>query len=100
MEWDHLEGKAWLISAERAAARTRAVRERLLGPPAPPGTRLAPAPAPPQSNCSRAEFGRAVTRIREYIAAGDVYQVNLSQRFHPPFAGSPLELHRPLRTRH
>jgi len=42
--WDHLEGKAWLISAERAAARTSAVRERLLGPPAPSGNRLAPAP--------------------------------------------------------
>ena len=97
--WDHLEGKAWLISAGRAAARTSAVRERLLGPPAPSGNRLAPAPGPPQSNFSRAEFERAVTRIREYIAAGDVYQVNLSQRFHAPFAGSPLELYRRLRAR-
>ncbi len=97
--WDHLEGKSWLISAERAAARTSAVRERLLGPPAPSGNRLAPAPGPPQSNFSRAEFERAVTCIREYIAAGDVYQVNLSQRFHAPFAGSPLELYRRLRAR-
>jgi para-aminobenzoate synthetase component 1 len=40
-----------------------------------------------------------VSRIREYIAAGDVYQVNLAQRFHTPFRGSPLALYRRLRAR-
>jgi para-aminobenzoate synthetase component 1 len=97
--WDHLEGKAWLISAERAAARTAAVRERLLAPPPTVSSHQATARRSPQSNFSRAEFEGAVTRIREYIAAGDVYQVNLSQRFHAPFAGSPLELYRRLRAR-
>ncbi len=33
------------------------------------------------SNFTRAAYCRAVQRAKEYIAAGDIYQVNLSQRF-------------------
>jgi para-aminobenzoate synthetase component 1 len=40
-----------------------------------------------------------VSRIRDYIAAGDVYQVNLAQRFHAPCAGSALALYGRLRAR-
>jgi para-aminobenzoate synthetase component 1 len=100
--WDHLEEQAWLIAIgneERAAARTAWVRDRLRVPA--PAVRDHPAPAsePPRSNCTRAEFEAGVSRIREYIAAGDVYQVNLSQRFHAPFVGTPLALYRRLRAR-
>jgi para-aminobenzoate synthetase component 1 len=34
------------------------------------------------ANFTRERYLAAVARIKEYIAAGDVYQVNLSQRFH------------------
>jgi len=49
------------------------------------------------------EFGaegyqRAVRRAKEYIAAGDVMQVVLSQRMKRPFASSPLSLYRALRS--
>jgi para-aminobenzoate synthetase component 1 len=110
--WDHLEGKAWLVSTgigeggkgrsdERAIARAAWVRERLAAVPAAIRDHPAPppTPAPPISNFERAEFEAAVSRIREYIAAGDVYQVNLSHRFHAPFVGSPLALYRRLRAR-
>jgi len=43
------------------------------------------AEAPPtfiESNFERVDFLRAVRRAKNYIAAGDIYQVNLSQRFH------------------
>src|SRR5206468_2731751 len=90
--WDHLEAKAWLISTgmdgtgrphpDRAAARATWVRERLAAPEAAVRDHPAPVPASPQSNFSNTEFEGAVRRIREYIAAGDVYQVNLAQRFH------------------
>ena len=33
------------------------------------------------SNFTRASYQQAVRRAKEYIAAGDIYQVNLSQRF-------------------
>jgi len=100
--WDHLDQKAWLIAIgneERATARTAWVRERLLAPA--PTIRGHPAPAsdPPRSNVTRVEFQAGVARVREYIAAGDVYQVNLSQRFHAPFAGAALALYRRLRAR-
>ena len=109
--WDHLEEKAWLISTgiegggrgpseRRAAARATWVRERLATPGA-PAIRDHPAPvaAPPESNFSRTEYETAVARIRDYIAAGDVYQANLAQRFHAPFTGSALGLYRRLRAR-
>lgn len=107
--WDHLEDKAWLISTgigdgrrqsdERATTRSAWVRERLAAPaPAVRDHPTAPS-APPQSNFTREEYEAAVSRIREYIAAGDVYQVNLSQRFQTGFAGSALALYRRLRAR-
>lgn len=37
-----------------------------------------------------------VNRAKEYIAAGDIFQANLSQRLCFPFAGSPMELYRRL----
>jgi anthranilate synthase component I len=52
---------------------------------------------PPRSNFSREEFERSVKRAKEYIAAGDVFQVVLSQRFQSPFAGEPLDFYRCLR---
>src|SRR3954447_20913826 len=51
----------------------------------------------PRSNFSRDEFQRAVKRAKEYIVAGDVFQVVLSQRFEAPFAGEPLDFYRCLR---
>jgi len=40
----------------------------------------------------------AVGRVREYIAAGDVFQVNLSQRFEADLKIPSYELHKRLRT--
>ncbi|HEY4757879.1 MAG TPA: chorismate-binding protein, partial [Chthoniobacterales bacterium] len=51
----------------------------------------------PRSNFSRDEFERAVKRAKEYIVAGDVFQVVLSQRFEAAFAGEPLDFYRCLR---
>jgi len=108
--WDHLEEKAWIISTgiteggrgaqpQQAAARLAWVQERLAQPARAVADRPAVSPSAPRANVSRAEFEDGVTRIREYIAAGDVYQVNFSQRFHAPFSGSPLALYRRLRAR-
>jgi anthranilate synthase component I len=51
----------------------------------------------PRSNFSREEFARAVKRAKEYIAAGDVFQVVLSQQFEAGFDGEPLDFYRCLR---
>ena len=47
---------------------------------------------PLESNFSHDAYLSAVDRIREYIRNGDVYQVNLSQRFKCPFEGDPFQL--------
>jgi para-aminobenzoate synthetase component 1 len=48
------------------------------------------------ANFSRPAYEAAVGRIIEYIRAGDVYQVNLSQRFSAPFQGDAFALFRHL----
>ena len=49
------------------------------------------------SNFTRDGYIRAVQRAKEYIAAGDIYQVNLSQRLRAPLAVTPWELYSRLR---
>jgi len=51
----------------------------------------------PRSNTSPDEFKRMVLRAKEYIVAGDIFQVVLSQRFEVPFALPPFALYRALR---
>ena len=52
---------------------------------------------PPRSNFHPEEFERAVKRAKEYIRAGDVFQIVLSQRFESQFGGEPLDFYRCLR---
>src|SRR5438552_5372275 len=54
-------------------------------------------PRPPRSNFRREEFEGAVNRAKEYIRAGDIFQVVLSQRFESNFAGDPFDFYRCLR---
>lgn len=49
------------------------------------------------SNFSREEYINAVGRAVEYVHAGDVFQVNLSQRLLTPLTEHPLELYGRLR---
>lgn len=46
---------------------------------------------PPQSVFDRRRYEAAVQRVIDYIAAGDVYQVNLAQRFTACLAGDPVD---------
>ena len=54
--------------------------------------------ATPVSNFEEADFRAAVERGKEYIRAGDIIQVVLSQRFERAYAGDPLHVYRALRT--
>jgi anthranilate synthase component I len=49
------------------------------------------------SNTTPGEFMGMVERAKEYIAAGDIFQVVLSQRFSVPFGLPPFALYRALR---
>ena len=54
-------------------------------------------PAELDSNFTRADYLRTLARTREYIAAGDIFQANISQRFHTRWPGTPEALFRRLR---
>jgi anthranilate synthase component I len=58
---------------------------------------LARRPALPPSNVSRADFEAMVRRAQEYIAAGDAFQVVLSQRLERETTADPFDLYRALR---
>jgi para-aminobenzoate synthetase component 1 len=122
LAWDHAAGRAWIVStglpeagaraAERARARLDQVR-MALARPAPgsadavasePAGRVSAAAHPvPElgpdvgSVLSRAAYLDAVRRVRRYIFAGDVFQVNLTQRLVAPVADDALAFHGRLR---
>ncbi len=81
--------------AESALAEAAAALDRPLPHAAPP-VALPPQPEP-RSNMSKAEFMAVVERMKDYIAAGDAFQVVPSQRFSAPFALPPFALYRALR---
>ncbi|HWO19210.1 MAG TPA: anthranilate synthase component I [Kofleriaceae bacterium] len=89
---------------ERACARIDAIVAALRAPrralpalePPVPGD-FARAPVPP-SSFTQDDFCTAVERVKDYILAGDAFQVVLSQRFSQPAAGArPLDVYRALR---
>jgi anthranilate synthase component I len=90
-------------SAEKAYARAvesvRSITEELAVPIDLPLVPIAQddEQPPAQSNLRRQEFERAVERAKEYIRAGDIFQVVLSQRFESQFDGEPLDFYRCLR---
>ena len=47
---------------------------------------------PWKPNQTRTEFEARVARAQEYIAAGDIYQVNIAQKFSTDFTGNPYRL--------
>ncbi|MFN0022415.1 MAG: anthranilate synthase component I family protein, partial [Parvularculaceae bacterium] len=57
----------------------------------------ADAVATPSSNTPMPVFLDMVARAKEHIAAGDIFQVVLSQRFQAAFPRPPIELYRALR---
>ncbi len=66
-----------------------------------PYRRERPATAPdlgePLSNMTREQFHAMIGRAKDYILAGDIFQVVLSQRFRLPFTLPPFALYRALR---
>jgi len=52
---------------------------------------------PPVAQTTQADFEAAVARAREYIHAGDIFQVVLSQRFSKPLNCTPFDVYRAVR---
>ncbi len=85
----------------QACQRVDAVVEQLRQPDSELADDLHTAQLPPpvfDSSFSREEFEAAVRRCKEYIFAGDIFQVVLSQRLHTRTTARPFDLYRALRT--
>ena len=111
--FDHLKDNVWIASTglpeesehlKRIRAKARLDEFcRKLGT-----TKKSAASSPPaftkqgiielKSNFTKEDYIRAVLKAKEYIAAGDIYQVNLSQRFSARIATPPFALYKILRT--
>ena len=104
---DNLSGKLHLIvyadpSRENAYAtgqrRLQELRALLRTQAQLPPHHAGGAPTGPRSNIGESAFYAAVARCKRYITAGDIMQVQVSQRLSQPFAHSPLNLYRALRS--
>jgi anthranilate synthase component I len=51
-----------------------------------------------KSNLTQNEYMKIVRKAKEYIKAGDIFQVVLSQRFQKKFSGDPFQIYRKLRS--
>ncbi len=69
---------------------------RVHGPDVPGGRFRAGAP---ESRTPSATYLEHVRRVLDYIAAGDIFQANLSHRLEAPFEGDPYALYRALTAR-
>ncbi len=87
--------KAYAAALDRLAWAVTALSDPLPHPTALAATNLALPDA--VSNTSTAEYLAIAARAKEYIAAGDVFQVVLAQRFSAPFTLPPFALYRALR---
>ncbi|HTQ83700.1 MAG TPA: anthranilate synthase component I, partial [Pseudolabrys sp.] len=56
-----------------------------------------PLDVPPKSNTTPAEYRAMVAKAKDYIAAGDAFQIVVAQRFEAPFTLPPFSLYRALR---
>ncbi|HUU32226.1 MAG TPA: anthranilate synthase component I family protein [Phycisphaerae bacterium] len=86
---DHLRHEAFLIGAPGPASA--AIEEALAAPwcaMPPPAPLARKGRAESACNFSRAAYLEAVARAHDYIAAGDIFQVNLSRRFSVPLDGA------------
>ncbi|MEI8234442.1 MAG: anthranilate synthase component I [Verrucomicrobiota bacterium] len=82
-----------------ACEKIEALMERLARPAFLPPVNIhtSAKPEEPRSNTTREAFYQMVRDAKEYIQAGDIFQVVLSQRFETDFEGDPLQIYRALR---
>jgi len=116
LAFDHVRHRLWIVrnvytegpgtlrakynAAVREIRRTRRLLEEPAAEEKPakaPTAKRKRAPLRVASNFRRSEYLAAVRKAKEYIRAGDVFQVVLSQRFSAKTKAHPFEIYRELR---
>lgn len=108
--FDHLTHKIKIVSHVhldddidtaylQATDKIDSLVDRLRQPVPPEVSPVIPTPqSPVSSNLSQAEFESRVSQAKDYIYAGEVIQVVLSQRLAKPTSASPFAIYRALRS--
>lgn len=98
--YDHVARRATLVAATPAdLARLRSVLDDASSGKIPrTANASAPSAVRPTPDLSPAAYAEALARIRDYIAAGDTYQVNFTHRFSAPLHDSAAGIYTRLRT--
>jgi len=94
--WPDANGDA-RAAYDRAMARLDATVADLSRAPASPAQSAAVASSATESNTSHADYLAMVEKAKDYIRAGDIFQVVPSQRFRRKFDLPPFALYRALR---
>ncbi len=107
--YDHVARKAYAISTglpeqsgpkrkARAKSRLDALLGIIAGPLPAKGDlhNTKPGSGKLRSTFTKAGYIKAINRAKEHIVAGDIYQVNLSQRFSVPWQANPWTLYKRL----
>ena len=115
LAYDNMRNKAYLLSTgfpelnetkriKRAGERIDEFKKKLTTVPGKIVNRrmvtAAPAKVKLKSNFTHKNYLRAVEKVRRYIIEGDIFEVNISQRFKTEISITPYELYSRLRRKH
>lgn len=96
--FDHYENKGYVVSVTENKVDEVIELLKTVGTAHPTSTdHRPPTTGPYISNFTKEDYIKGVQKAKEYIAAGDIYQVNLSQRFSTEIDISPYDLYLRLR---
>ena len=90
---DPSQPEAWFRGKRRLAELADKLQYSVTAPPVKRGVSH-----PVEREFAKADYLRAVARAKEYIAAGDMMQVQVGQRLKKRYTESPLSLYRALRS--
>jgi para-aminobenzoate synthetase component 1 len=112
LAFDNREGRAYIVATgfpelepdkrlKRAERRLEEIKDKLKGltlaRPEMPSSGVSPPSPLLKAGFTREGYEAAVEKARQYIIAGDIFEVNLSQRFDADITITPYELYRRLR---
>jgi anthranilate synthase component I len=108
--FDHVQHRVWIIrnvftdgpgslraKYDAAIEGIRCTRQILEGPMPKQVPAKRSGPLRVESNMTKAQFTRAVRKAKQYIRAGDAFQIVVSQRFSAKTSADPFEIYRALR---
>lgn len=95
--FDHTEAKGYIVSPLKNAGKVKLFNERLTTASGVssrfPALYSQPSGASFTSNFTKEAYLSTIRKAQDYIAAGDIYQINLSQRLTMEFTGDPFHLY-------